>query len=723
MLPTLDLWTAGRPVLERVGFLLAPGPLLFEQPLLKLLLWLTHSFLGAPYGGLLLLGAALHAAGAALVVRVGRQLGLDRPAACLAGAIHGVSFAHFHAYGWPAALQHTAAIATVLALLSLYLQVESMFQQGHPRRNSLLYGTWGLALLGSLQRSTLLFPAVIGMEILFGSATARERAERFRRWMPLFFISPLYTLGGLIFVGDLVLSTALHQSPIPPAWKAAAVLSGLCGALLLLQALLERLVRFPESGKALRWIALGALLLLATALAVRDHRQLLLPYNAWVPWWTLFGFFLDPLRAARATDSTLAYHVLPPALNLFTLALSLLSVWLFWRREDPLRPRARWILGAWYVVCLWYLLLHKHVVSSFPIQIPSRYFLYLSPLFAWIAAELASRLCARIAAALRLSPWRRAGLAWALLLAFTLPNVCAVRLQLFRGKLTNSYFAYDDVRTADLIRQDLVRRQRLSRPGVLAVSGVEPLRFGDAWNTYVPTDAIALVNARRFLEERLTAGWRVEVNPPAGSPSVSGYRVEGARILNGEGEPVEPFWISWERGAFREAVEERPYLLNYLLGRNRWSDVRWITNGRALREWVRQIEGRWRRMGVVPLGKWERTRAVMEAELSAYAGCLVGLSAEAAEAGREEEARRWMWQLHLLEPDGGRLQEWLMGQEWMRDRPQWQRHLERVREPRWFQDPLPWTKDDYGFGRFLLRLLLNIDVQSRWDRRWGVAGV
>ena len=57
-----------------------------------------------------------------------------------------------------------------------------------------------------------------------------------------------------------------------------------------------------------------------------------------------------------------------------------------------------------------------------------------------------------------------------------------------------------------------------------------------------------------------------------------------------------------------------------------------------------------------------------------------------------------------------------MGQEWMRDRPQWQRHLERVRDHRWFQDPLPWTKDDYGFGRFLLRLLLNIDVQSRWER-------
>jgi hypothetical protein len=42
--------------------------------------------------------------------------------------------------------------------------------------------------------------------------------------------------------------------------------------------------------------------------------------------------------------------------------------------------------------------------------------------------------------------------------------------------------------------------------------------------------------------------------------------------------------------------------------------------------------------------------------------------------------------------------------------------LETLKDPAAFGDPLPWQKDDYGFGRFIVRLISGLDIRSHYDR-------
>jgi len=163
-------------------------------------------------------------------------------------------------------------------------------------------------------------------------------------------------------------------------------------------------------------------------------------------------------------------------------------------------------------------------------------------------------------------------------------------------------------------------------------------------------------------------------------------------------------------------VEQRPFLLRYLLGGCRLSDVRWMTGGRGVREWLDEVEWKYRNWSAAPVEKWEHIRGVMGQELLDYAVCLYGLSYIENRLGHKDQARRWFSQLYFLEKDPGRLRMWLETDERIRGRKSLSDYLETLKVPGMFGDPLPWQKDDYGFGRFMARLISGWDVRSRFDR-------
>ena len=620
MLPMMRHQLEGCSLPQVLRFLLSPAPINFGQPLLKAYLLPAASW-GWPLGVLIAAAIGIHFLNSLLVGSVGRMLGLSPWVSGSAAVAYLSLFAHFHAILWPPAAQHLMAVFAILGMLWLYLKTEEQVSDGKAKWR----GWFALALvagaIASLSRSVILAPILILTHLVAVSRSPEERLRCFDRWFPLFALFMIYPSAMLSFVGDSILNDKIVCLPAPPIVKMVVLIGlGLAGLVLI------RLWLGRDLGaiwRRLLWIGVPAVWV---CLALLDHRQILLPYNGVIPWTALWTSFLNPFQSALGLDSTQPYYYLMAQISPFSLGLSAAGAVLF-LGAFAAKNKALWLLPVWYGIALIHLLNHY---GSFPVRIPSRYFVYLSPVFAWVFCAAGWWLMDRAAARAGWSgPARR--WAWGLtLLVFCVTNLLAIRLAVFRGRLANHYLAYGDLRTAQKNGKDLDS----------AAAGF------------------------RSLEE--------------GNP-------ERARKL------------------FSQGIERRPFLLQYLLGGCRLSDSRWITGGRGLREWMSGIQWDCRDADPSTAWKWEQTRTGVDQDLLDYAVCLYGLSIAEERLGRKAPARYWLSQLYFLEPDLDRLKAWLKA------------------DPRAFGDPLPWQKDDYGFGRFMVRLISGVDVQSRADRMSAVS--
>lgn len=633
MLPMMRQHLEGRSLPEVLKFLFSPAPLRLGQPLLKLFLFPAAAW-GWPIGALVAMAAALHGLNALMVAGVGRRLGFSAWTSGSASVVYLCLFAHFHSVLWPPASQHLLAVTSILGILWLYLKTEERPGSGQPSRG-LFRMTLAAAAVSSLGRSAVLAPLLVLTHLLLISPDCKERLRRFDRWLPLFALFLIYPAISFSFVGDPIFNDKIAHLPGPDVIKMASLIGLGITALALLRAMLKR----PPPA-AWRWWLWAGVAAAWAALVLRDHRQLLLPYNGLVPWTALWASFLDPFRSALGTDSTLPYHYLTAQISLLSLTLSVAGAVLFLKvfaaKEKGLR-----LLPVWYAVCLIYIL---NYYSSYPVRIPSRYFIYLSPVFAWVFCAAGWWLLDRAG---ERAGWSVSGRKWIWVLglaALCLANLLAVRLELFRGRFANSYSAYTDLRPALGVGEE---------SGHYAAAGFRKLELQD------PQGA---------LEE------------------------------------------------FGKGVERRPFLLRYLLGDCRLSDARWITGGTGLRQWLQEVAIKYRSEGSEGIEEWERLRAAADRELLDYAVCIYGLAQSEDRLNRPGPARIWISQLRFLEPDAVRLKAWLESDARVRGWELRSRRLECLEDPNVFGDPLPWQKDDYGFGRFMVRLISGVDIRSQDDR-------
>jgi hypothetical protein len=148
------------------------------------------------------------------------------------------------------------------------------------------------------------------------------------------------------------------------------------------------------------------------------------------------------------------------------------------------------------------------------------------------------------------------------------------------------------------------------------------------------------------------------------------------------------------------------FLLSTLLPAGcKLEDVRWITGGLPLRKWLKQI------------GMRQEIQADLDKDLAGSALGLFRRSSAESKAGNEEGARYWLSQIRHLEEDPGAALEWIGSLPEARADGSLKEYGVRFKDPSVFSDPLPWRKDDYGFGRFLVRFFFGMDILSRWDRR------
>lgn len=728
--PEMDLWwhvpsileqAQGRSLLGKAVTLLQPGPRLFNQPTTKVLPWLIHGGLGWSYASLVLMGILFHAANSGLIFQVGRCLGFSRRSSFLAALIYGTLFVHFHAYLWPMAIQHVVGVFCLLLIFLLYQKTEERIEAAQPA--ALPYALALLAAIpSSLQRSSLFVLLLIVGNLTATGKGPRERGESYDRWIPLFLLYPLCAIWENAFVGDRVTTTLISESPLPPATKAGLLFAVLLGCV----AAGRWLIRLRSAPRLLAaGLGVGFLLLFPWT----DRREILFPYNALGPFATVLGSFLDPFRAALQIDSTREYHYIPAQISGLALVLAVL-LWAYLGLRIARGAKRLWVLVVWYAVCMSYVLLHRHVSSSFPLQLVSRYYIYFTPLVAWILSECIvsiGDLWARGCGVRRALPGALLG-AGVLLLCFA--NALAVPVAAFRGRLVNTYGIYDDIRVAHLIRDELGRRlppagrHRVGRGGPVIVNGMVPLTFNEELARDLAVERVHFENFRIVARD----AWRglpvgeLRINESGPHPEGSTvFQMAGTRLEDSTGQPVDPFVRALEQGLseyaqgnraqalrlLEQAVETRPFLLRYLLGGCRPADLLWITGGRGLREWLEELNGHYETGQSVEPPKRRAVAAVLRGEVSDYALCLLYLSYLQAVERRGPESERWVSELRTVEPDPGFLVAWLGRRPEVNADPE-------LRDFMWGLANRPFPPEARGgLPGFLMRLVLHREIPVR----------
>ncbi len=105
-----------------------------------------------------------------------------------------------------------------------------------------------------------------------------------------------------------------------------------------------------------------------------------------------------------------------------------------------------------------------------------------------------------------------------------------------------------------------------------------------------------------------------------------------------------------------------------------------------------------------------KTLEGLQQEMTDYALCLFLLAHLEWRAGRPEDGCAWLSQIRYLERNPQRAAGWIGRLRVVRRDRRMEESLARLADPRCFRDPIPWRLEDYGFGRFLVRLWLGWDV-------------
>jgi len=319
--------------------------------------------------------------------------------------------------------------------------------------------------------------------------------------------------------------------------------------------------------------------------------------------------------------------------------------------------------------------------------------------------------------------------------ALAVPNLLAIRVECFRGRLANTYLLYDDSRTADLIWRNATASGRLNSlsPDQIAVRGVVEMPHRKLAPQHSHMDPGRFQIFRDLLGNAFgNAAWQeIQVNPPRDQIFQAAYRIQGHLIFDEKGRWIDPFGTKMALGLKRlqqgrteeaqelllQAVHTRPFLLKYLLPSLPLSDLRRATGGLPLRPWVHQIDDWYVRKAGGAVPKQRRTQQIIEQETWETISCFFALSFLEHQRGNAAAGRDWLSQIHFLESDPGMIIRQLERIPQLASVDGISAHLKRFRDAAYFVDPMPWVKDDYSFGRFLARLVLGWDVKSSWERR------
>ncbi len=606
MFPSVDYYTKGKPLSTTVGFIVGTEPQMLGGPYVKLFFVAVLRTLGPAAPPFLWALVAIHFINAALLFVLCRRLGWRLRESTLTALCFLVLYAQFESYLWPCNIQHLLITSFALLVVGLYLRTEALVAAGLPFRTAWI-ATLAANLFASFNRmSIVLLPVVILVHLLCHD----DRETRYRRWLGLFATYLGYPMLVLVWNGDNQTGLALAVSSVPKIVSYALMVAAGAGALAAVPWLLRLAAR---DGRRTRIAAVGLGVLVLVAIIVKERRNLLLPLHLVTPAQGALSSLLMPLSAVMGVDSAEAMYPVPSQTGVVNVIVTVALIAGFARQVRDRRLLLP--LLAWYLVPFPYLNMYDPT--------PSRYFTFIAPpvcmmagwALAWLYDRGASVLTAR---------WRIRGIvATCGLLGLLLPNILAIKLELLRGVLPNSFYVYDYARSVALARE--------SRIGV-PIGGV-PMPYHERWS-FCPVDPMKFENLR--------------------------YMAGDLKVAPEEPEPADPFLEGVARGLaaisrdantaqqeLANAVKRRPHLANFILGRFSLEDGAFITDHSGLRSYANRSAAWWSSRDP----KATHIQELMNRELDAYVLALFALAYLGSRAQDEDACSRWLYQIPHVDRD------------------------------------------------------------------------
>lgn len=722
-IPTILRETKDLRFMQLTDYLLRPYPLWFEVPSLKAYVFIVAKLFGASARHFIFLSILIHFCSSALLISLGRKLGLSLRVSFLAGVIYLAFFAHFHAYMWPMAFQHLIVVFFVLLGVNLYLKTDSLMND---RGKYIPYYILTLltALISSFCRLTIIIlPLMILTHILFCSKDYKESLKKYNLWLPLFVIYLFFPVLTVI-AGDGRLDAVLRSAssslnmkslPIlqinPIAEFIILFLSGLACLFILRFAmvmLMDKSLRKSLSKFALVSLIIAAALLFITG----GPKRFLIPYNIFAPFAGLFRSFLDPIAGSLSIDPAAPYHFIGLELSVFILILSAIFLWVF-VKEFVSKSPGLILLFIFYPVILVYIYLRNPMAS--------RYFIYLSPLFSVIFASVASYIYDLMIKGFKLKEHDREIIAVLLVILLCAPNLIAIKLALFRGKLANNYLVYDYIKTAGLIKEDL-GHARAGKIKEIYVSNIHPLRFIQT-KEFSAHDS-ENYNFKFILKQALdnpSVNIYLNQSGPKADPECE-YSLDNYAVVSGLGKRADNFHMFADKGIqgikannyseasafFEKALEIRPFVLNYLLGKAETKDLKWIRSSGDLNGLLDAISSFYSvETCEEEAEKSAIVRVIIRNEIDTYIKCLFYSSFLEFKNGDVRKAMEIFADIRFLDNDFNSVMSLVSGDPVVMASKDISSYVKQIDEA-WLFVKTENYRDRYEFERFLARMAFKL---------------
>lgn len=658
MIPSLFYYTEGKSTIEIIKFIFGVEPYMLGLPPVKAFLFFVSRFLGPQPKNYIFILLIFHFLNAILLFLLSKRLKLEFRIGLFAALIYLTLYAHFESYMWPFNIQHLIVVFFILLVLNLYFKTNELMDN-----NERYYSSWILTLSVNFaatfaRMGIFILPATILVNILFNSKNDEERIKKYDMWMPLFIFYLIYPLITLVYVGDDQAEVFLRIKSIPLIlnWFIFFVIGVLC--LIMSRFFIKNYLTYLM--QRINWkVLLFAFSGIYIVLVLKDIRNLILPYNIMVPFSAFLTSFFNPLQGVLLLDSTEGSYQIHSQMSPFGFFLGIIFIGVFLKRFVSENRRLN-IIIVWYLIPLGYLNLYSNILS--------RYMVYITPLICLIVSSVVLFVYDYIMAKIHLKKIFKEAILILIFIVLIVPNIMAIKLELLRHKMASSFYLYDYIRIANIIKNDIANDKKYpeGKNKIVYISNVKAMPFKELWS-FVPLAPENPYNFKFILAQVIDTvpidNFKINVNP-AKSGNGLHYFIQNEKVINSSGEDIDAFNRLFAEGVrefrnknhksaellFEKAVNMRPFFINYILLNYAIEDSIWLTNGKDIRSWINKIINH---AGILPnqSGRTEKTlyiKSIIDKEISIYIQSIFYLSYLNYALGELENSKYWFSKITYL---------------------------------------------------------------------------
>lgn len=674
-IPTISHISKDIPSLKALRVLFFdPNPTHDGEPMLNTFFFFVLSVFGFKTQYFIFVSLVLHVCCSLLLYLVVRKIGLNFYIAYFTALIYTTLFLHFYCYFWPMATQHLINVFFALAVLYLYLETTRRIDTNINWR-----GYFRLTLLVNFLATfcpiaILILPASILVHILVCSKDESDTIRKYGIWLPLFLTYLGYPLIRLIYFGYPILERYLHATIMQVqnlALFPVIFILGV-GSLLYFRFLLKSRFRY-HFGKFIRNLFIVAVILYLflflwaygkkELLSPFHQRRVILadflsPYNFLRPFIGALISFLNPIKVALGIDSAKTYYYVTIQSGTFSILLSLGLISIF-IKKFLMKHKGLIIFLVLYAISL-------PNMWRQGISIPSRYFIYITPFFSVLFSSVFIYLYTLIVKKTNLKKNIKQIFLFLIFVGLCIPNIFAIRLALFRGRLVNTFLIYDYLKISDSLKHDIynIGIHKTIEPSKVYISAILPMPFKEYWD-FSPVDPLEFHTFRYTFTQANNndSMFKVNVNRlPKGTKGELIYTVKNGQVFNSSGDNIDTFVKDftdalrelesgdYEKAGiyFQNAIKRKPFLFNYVLGLYPLEDTKWLTNGRGMRDWIDDIISHYNSWTDYPIAKTRYISDILHKEIDDYIECLFYASYLKYVSKRLEESRSLFSQIRFL---------------------------------------------------------------------------